>query len=356
MQEDVNLDRPEALRAQDPGRMLGVTYHTAEGIEEIISLGRQLENEIPRLKFTRTIFLGTGGGSRAALDLLHSYLFHSFPYPFYIYQGYGLPGFVDSETLVFILSHSGETEESLSHFEEARRKTEKILVISAGGTLTRLAQEHGFFCFPVPVGMEARSAMPYLFFAALFLLSKQGIPLDEEEIQEAVYTLKMERELLKEEIPLSSNPAKTLALKLKGLIPFIYGSYGFSDALAERFRRQLAENAKTLAHANIIPNMHHDEIVGYEEKSLRDKVMAVLIRDFLEEKKIRKRFEVTKEVLGERGVPVLEVYPLNKGSKLARLFSLIQLLDYTSIYLALLRGFNPREVAIIKLLKERMKE
>lgn len=356
MQEKNTLDQRELWENLDPGGMLRTTYQMSDQIEEILVNFYEIKEEIPRFHFTQIIFLGTGGGSRAALDLLHSYLLPLFPFPFYIYQGYSLPGFVNGETLAVILSHSGETEESLYQLEEARSKTSKILIVSGGGTLTRLAQKQGFFCFPVPVGIEARSAMPYLFFATLFSLTKQGVPLEEKEIRETIECLKRERELLRKEIPISENLAKELALKLNGFIPFIYGTYGFSEAIAERFRRQLAENSKTLAHSNIIPNLHHDEIMGYEDKSLREKVVAVLIRDFYEENKIRKRFEVTKALLEERGFEVLEVFPLSKGSKLSRMFSLVQLLDFTSIYLALLRGFNPGDVFIIKKLKEKMRE
>jgi glucose/mannose-6-phosphate isomerase len=350
------LDRFEILKSLDSGGMLKITFQMSDQIEEILKAFSRIKDEIPRFSFSQIIFLGTGGGSRAALDLLHSYLFPVFPYPFYAYQGYNLPGFVNRETLAVLLSHSGETEESLFQFEEACSKTSKILIISGGGRLTQLAKKLGFPCFQVPAGMEARSAMPYLFFATLFGLARQGIPVKEEEILETIEFLQKERELLKEEIPTSRNPAKALALKLNGRIPFIYGAYGFSEGIAERLRRQLAENSKMLAHSNIVPNMHHDEIVGFEDKSLKTKVIAVLIRDFFEENRIRKRFDATLELLEEKGFNTLEVFPLNKGSKLARMFSLVQLIDYSSIYLALLRGFNPRDVFIIQKLKERMKE
>ncbi len=102
-----------------------------------------------------------------------------------------------------------------------------------------------------------------------------------------------------------------MALKILGRIPFIYSSYGFS-ILAECLRRQLAENGKTLAHSNRIPNMHHDEIVGYENMELQNTVLPIFLRDFEEDPLIVKRYSVTKEILKDKGFAILELYPLNR--------------------------------------------
>jgi glucose/mannose-6-phosphate isomerase len=350
------LDDPDLLKKRDPGGMLKTTYGLAEQIEDALSL-LQKSPPLPSFSFQKMVFCGTGGGSRSAFDLIHSYLFSSLSLPFYPLQAYELPGFVDADTLAVLVSHSGNTEETVSALENALYRTRNIVVVTGGGEMENMAHKHDLYMLKVPVGIEARSAIGYLFFVLLHILGKLFPTLyPEEEIEEAICHLKRERELIREDQPLKVNLAKQIASKLEKRFPMIYGFAGFSDGVALRFQRQLAENAKMLAHSNLIPNMHHDEIVGYEEKGLEGKAIVVLIRDHFEEKKISKRFEVTKEVLEEKGFPVLEVYPQNKGSKLARMFSLVQLIDYASIYLALLRGFNPREVFIIKLLKQKMRE
>jgi glucose/mannose-6-phosphate isomerase len=219
-----------------------------------------------------------------------------------------------------------------------------------------LAAKFDLYIAKVPAGMEARAAIGFLFFSLLSVLGralKLSLPLKSER-SDLLYHLRSERDLLDASSPTVQNPAKQVALKILGRIPFIYGSYGFSDALSERLRRQLAENGKTLAHSNRIPSMHHDEIVGYENMELQNTVLPIFLRDFEEDPLIVKRYSVTKEILKDKGFAVLELYPLNWGGKLARLFSLLQLIDFVSLYVALAKGIDPANVSIIQQFKERM--
>ncbi len=349
------LDDEATLRAIDRGGMLQKSYGLAEQIEDAYSLVRGFP-PLPSLDFDRVLLCGTGGGSRAAIDLLQSYISDRLPTPLFVYQGYGLPGFVDAKTLILILSYSGNTEEQLSSLHQAIKLSRNVLLITGGGQLQALAAKFDLYMAKIPTGMEARSAIGFLFFALLDVFGRAlrlNLPL-KSEWSDLLYHLRSERDLLDANSPTVQNPAKQVAEKILGKIPFIYGSYGFSDALAERLRRQLAENGKTLAHSNRIPDFHHDEIVGYENTELQNTVLPIFLRDFQEDPRIVKRYLVTREILAGKDFPVLELYPLNRGGKLARLFSLLQLIDFVSLYVALAKEIDPANVSIIQQFKERM--
>ena len=292
--------------------------------------------KIPDFSFKNIILLGTGGGSRTTFDLISTFLFDKLKFPIVIHQGYHIPNFVNEET-----------PSALSHVVG---KTKKIIIITSNGEMESISREKSLPVLKVPYGFEARSAISYLFFPLLLILSSyQNLDVT-NEIEETISVLKSERETI------SFDEIRSISEKIKGKIPFIYGSYGFSDSLSLRFRRQLAENGKTLSHSNIIPNMHHDEIVGFMDKEILPFIIPVFLRDYFEEEKIKKRFDITKEIFEGMGINCLEIYPLAKGGKLSRMFSMLFKIDLISIDYGKLRGFNPKDVSIISLLKEKMKE
>ncbi len=326
-------------------------------LNEILKIPSDLEELLISLnsykhrdyKFKNILFLGTGGGSRAAFDLLYSYFFDKSPYPIIIHQGYEIPNFVNEDTLVFSVSYSGDTEETISSTKKAIEKTRNIVIITKGGFLEKLALENDFPIFKLKDGYEARHCLHLIFFTILKILSLY-LKIDVDfEIKSTIDILKKIKDKEFEEV-------KVLVDKIKGNIPVIYGSYLFSDSIAERFRRQLNENGKTISHSNIIPPMHHDEIVGFMDKELSKKIHIILIRDLNEDEKIKKRFEITKSVLNDFQFSFSEIYPEKSDSKIARMFSIIFKLDLVSINFAKVRDFDPRDVNIIDKLKEYMKK
>lgn len=148
--------------------------------------------------------------------------------------------------------------------------------------------------------------------------------------------------------PLEKNPAKQLAVDLDNYIPLIYGSLDYYDVVAWRWKNQFGENGKKLAFYNVIPNLHHDEAVGWEmEKEVLERFYLVVLRDSeLDLDNIKKRKDVTVEILRERIGKVIEVYA-EGHTRLARMFSLIYLGDFVTIYHAIARGIDPTPVNII---------
>lgn len=150
------------------------------------------------------------------------------------------------------------------------------------------------------------------------------------------------------------NFSKTLTLKINGTVPVVYG-FGIYRGVAQRYKQQFNENSKIPAKWEFFPELNHNEIVGWEAaERLVKNFSAILIRDGDETEEMRRRIEVTKELV-PKGLSVSEVWSIGEG-KLAKMLSTIYIGDFTSVYLAIIRGVDPTPVKSISLLKERMKK
>jgi len=295
------------------------------------------------------------GGSAIGGDYLKIYLAQKgFPKPVFVIRGYELPPFVGDKTLVFAVSYSGNTEETLSCFEQALRRGSFLVALTSGGRLAQRAHEKGVPLISIPQGLPPRTALGYLFFP---LLKSLGKLLNEEalegEFQEALETLKGLAPLYAE-APEAENPAKQLARAWYGRIPVIYGGEGRTDAVARRWKTQINENAKSPAHWDVLPELHHNEIMGWERPELREHFAYTLLRDRDDPPKLRRRFDLSREILKERGGLVWEAQGTGEKT-LARLLSLSYLGDWSSFYLAMLYEVDPTPVPLIEELKRRLK-
>jgi len=374
----VDLDLPETWQPLDGQGMLSLTMGYARQFLE----GKALADEFPLPMNPRTAFgtvrnvvlLGTGGGSGASGQLLGAYLFSELEVPFYLSQGYGIPRFVDDHSLVFAVSHSGNTEETVAAAQEAIDRHAKVIAISAGGRLAEIAHRENVPHLAVPGGLMPRAALGYLLVPILVILDRLGLVAPKgRQLYETIELFKTMADELGPEVPTAANPAKRLAVDLVGRFPVVYGSIELTAAVAARFKNQLAENSKVLSIANAVPALHHDEIVGWESVSAPagdvdggagaastadpvyppSPVGLILIRDAEDPDKIRHRLEVTRTVLAPRSAAVFELR--TRGTtRLARLFSGVYFADFVSIYLALARGIDPTPVPIIDHFKREM--
>jgi glucose/mannose-6-phosphate isomerase len=182
------------------------------------------------------------------------------------------------------------------------------------------------------------------------------IPDMAESIDETVDLLSELRGKYSPANPLSSNTAKSLAQSLYGKIAAVYGSNGIMDAVAFRWRSQIEENAKNLAFHHVLPEMNHNELVGwlYPAEILR-KIGVVFLRDKGDHPQIKRRFALTRELIGDKAGAVREVW--SEGDSLfARVMSAIYLGDFVSLYLAYLNGVDPTPVQVIDYFKSRLSE
>lgn len=316
------------------------------------SLGLQFDlSSSYRRKYSNLVISGLGGSAIGG-DIIRSYAVSRLDIPVVVNRDYAVPAFVKSDTLFIAASYSGNTEETLSSYRQARERRANILCITSGGELAKMAEADGFGLVKIPGGLMPRAATGYLFGALILALESLGLFSGvREELEETVALLKVMRSELKPEIPAPENQARAIAAGLKDGIPVIWGTAGISETVALRWKTQINENAKCPAYYNILPELNHNELVGFETPAgLLKQTTIIILQDEQDHERVKKRIEVTSSVIKDK---VKEIVALrSRGSSyLARFFSLVYLGDYVSIYLAEEYGIDPTPVAVIDYLK-----
>ena len=318
----------------DKSDMLSVLESFPKQCREALSLpkGITVSGEISG------IFVCGMGGSAIGGDLLASYLKDS-KLAITVVRDYKLPDYVDEYSLVFVVSYSGNTEETLSCYEQALKKKAKIIVITSGGKLAKSAEK----VIKIPAGLQPRAATGYLFLPMLGVLYNSGIiNITNTELNEMIALLK--------DVESYKEKAKELAKKIGKKIPIIYSSERFKP-VAYRMKTQINENAKYPCYTNTFSEMNHNEINAFQFME-RSKFIVFLIRDEKDNPRIQKRMDICRDIMEER-VDVEEIFSKGK-SLLARMFSTIYLGDLTSYYLAINNRVDPTPVEVIEHLKKEL--
>lgn len=295
------------------------------------------------------------GGSAIGGDLLRIYCLDKCPVPVLVNRDYNLPEFVGRDTLVFAVSYSGNTEETISAYQDARQRGAAIIALTTGGKLKEMAERDGVPVITVPDGISPRSASGFLFIPTLRIMERLGFLSGiAEEVEELVNHLKALHNNLRPEVPLEKNPAKQMALKLCNRIPVIWGASGTTEVVAQRWKGQINENAKAPAYWNTFPELNHNELVGFRfPESLLKQIHVVILRDNRDNSRVQKRMEITKNIISKSVAGITDVMA-SGGGLLTRIYSLIYSGDYTSLYLAYLYGINPGPVEVIDYLKKEL--
>ncbi|NPV27245.1 MAG: bifunctional phosphoglucose/phosphomannose isomerase [Firmicutes bacterium] len=335
--------------------MLEVLWRLPEQCAEAWEIGQRLSS-LPAGNFAQVVVTGLGGSAIGG-DLLRVYAADRAQIPVIVNRDYRMPAFVGEQTLVFATSYSGNTEETLSAYDEARARGAKIIVLTTGGKLKEKAERDGVPVMVIPGGISPRAATGYLFIPTVAVMQRLGLlPDATAEITELVQILTVQRESLGPDQPTAGNLAKQLARLFYGRIPVIYGSAGNTETVAMRWKGQINENSKAMAYFNVMPELNHNEIVGTERpQPLLAQVELVYLRDPADHPRVQARYGITTELIGERVGRITEVYAQG-DSTLARMYSLIYVGDYTSVYLALLYGIDPSPVKLIDALKRKLAE
>ena len=296
------------------------------------------------------------GGSAISGDILHDYLANRVDFPIITIRNYTLPKYVNENSLVFIISYSGNTEETLHALKESLERGALIIAISSGGKLKEFCKKLQIPHILVPANLAPRAALGYLFTSLLITLQELGLiePVD-EEITEMIEVLKILRDEISIKTPLENNVAKQIALKCFNNIPVIYINSQYKS-VAKRYKTQINENSKTPCKIDFFPELDHNEIVGWEcPIETSKKFICLLLRTTDEIEAIKTRIELTKSiVLKEKLVDVIEIYARGE-SKLSQIMSLIIIGDYISLYLAILNNKEPSPVESIVKLKNELK-
>lgn len=363
MQGDTILDKLQELEKIDKSNMLGLCTKTPECCQDAIQRAKAIsipnEAEISekitiRYREPKNIIIAGMGGSAIGGEILQDWLQDRLAIPIHICRDYVLPAYADRNTLVFAVSFSGETEETLSTFVDAVGRKCMTVAMSSGGHLFSFSKKLQIPHVTIPNGRPPRAAIPYLFFPLPILLEKMDVISNVgREIDETIQVLEKVSEENSPLIPTKENMSKTLALGLAETIPVVYG-FRQSRVIAHRIKTQFNENSKLFSAYNVFPELNHNEAVAWEanETSTR-KFSVVLIRDHDEPPEIRHRIEITKMLAFHKAQKVLEIFAIGK-QRLAKMFSVLLTGDFASVYLAILRGIDPTPVKTIDKIKVEM--
>jgi len=346
------LDDPEKIKKIDARNMYKLIYEFPSQLQHALKITQELALPSFKTDEVKNIIVAGMGGSAIGGDLVRSYLADELELPFYICRNYTLPHFVNKNSLVFVSSYSGNTEETLSAYREAKKIGAKIISVSSNGELLKLSEKNGFPFLKIPPGYPPRAALGYSFVPILVFLERLEFVSEKiKDLEKAIDFLSSRRKKYAMEKSSEKNKAKNIAGQLFGKIPIIYAGVDHFDAVAYRWKCQICENSKMLCFNNIFPEFNHNELVGWEILSgMEEKIVAIMLKDQKDHPQIKKRIEIVKEIIQKKGVKLIELE--SEGENLlSRIFSLIQLGDFVSYYLAILNQVDPTPVKLIDYLK-----
>ncbi len=349
------LDQEGTIEKYDPQGMIFLVEKFREQCEDAERIARNFD--LPVLSGAQNIVICGMGGSAIGGDLLKAYLSGSVEVPMEVVRNYSLPRYVDQNTLVIVSSYSGNTEESLSAYEQAKNQGATILGVSTGGKLAAHCKQDGFTCIRIPGGYSPRAALGYSFITLLVMMERLGYVEDQSEALQNLYNALAHsiRDNGFKQVE-EQNPAKHLAQELYDAIPVIYAGQDAFHPVASRWRAQINENAKTLAHEHVVPEMNHNEILGWRHPAqLMKKFHVIYLLDKGYHEQTCKRFKVMEGILKPKVKGITKVSARGEGL-LARMFTTINFGDYVSVYLAYLNQQDPTPIPAIDQLKTAMIE
>jgi len=362
------LDDKENILTQDPSCSFKDELEFAENLRKAVRNVKALE--LPdkvrvgngfveySKNVDRVVFAGMGGSAIAG-DLVRDWLDAEINVPVESVRGYHLPAYVDDETLVFLISYSGNTEETLSCMLDALGKGCIIVSISSDGALARVNNALGLPVVGLPRMAAARVSFPYLFTPIPYVLAKLKLLSYEKVDDEVTKAIRMVDKLTKDyaiEAPFEKNPAKKAALQIFGTVPVIY-SYGPYRSVGLRFKTQVNENCKLPARCDFFPELNHNEIMGWEASTkILKHYTLVLLRSHDEPEEVCTRIETLKQKFFEkRARSILEIWAQGE-TLLTRMFSLLFTGDMISLYLSTLHRRDPVASQTFKILKYEVTE
>ena len=344
--ESVTLDAA-TITAGDPGEMLA----------DALSLPDQLRDAVWKVESAGLkpwespdgLVIAGMGGSGIGGALAVAAIGDEASRPISLARSYELPSWTTADTTVLCTSYSGSTEETLACYEAAGIIGARRVVATTGGELGDLARRDGVPVIPIAGGLQPRAALGYVFTAAIEVAALAGVaPRRTTELDVAAAHLE---ELVREwgpAGPVDSEP-KRLAQALHGSVPLFYGA-GPTRAVAYRWKCQFNENAKLHAFAHELPELDHNELMGWERAAESGRFAPVFIEDPDLHPRITERIAVTRRLVEEQAETTV-VIPARVGTLVERLLALSLLGDLASIYLAVLRDQDPSPIAGIDALK-----
>lgn len=318
----------------------GFTRHLKEALE--IAENQKFNPESRDIQ--NVLILGMGGsgiGGSIAAQVLSDKL----SIPVLSCKDYSIPAFVSEKTLIIASSYSGNTEETLMALDLASQKSKNIVCITSGGRIQQIAEQKKFPCICIPSGMPPRGAFGYSFPQLFSVFNQYGLISGDyrTEFSNAIKQI----DSLSESI---YNEALTIAKLIKNKLPIIYAESGY-EGVCVRFRQQLNENSKKLCWHHVVPEMNHNELVGWKLDA-GDKAV-VLLRNKSDLAQNSKRMDLSLEIFKKYNPSIVEIFS-NGENKLERTLYLIHLTDWISVLIAELNGTDAVEIEVINHFKSEL--
>jgi glucose/mannose-6-phosphate isomerase len=307
----------------------------------------------PEASNVKNIVYAGMGGSATPGDILQDWLKDSIDIPIHVVKDYHLPKSAGKDTFVIAASCSGNTEETLSIVHESLKAGCKVAAISSGGLLEKMSLDNNIPHNRIVFTLLSRASFPYLFYVSAKILATCGfVSGSKDQIPSSIRVIEEISKRISIEASIEENPSKNIALWLHDSLPVIYGS-NLNRAVAIRFKNVLNENAKMHAIADAMPELCHNEIVAWE--GIKDTPLKpLLLRYEGEPIEVKERFEIFKGLIRDASLEILEAWS-SGDDKLSKIVSLLYILDFASLYLAILRGFDPTPTKFIEKMKNRLK-
>lgn len=265
--------------------------------------------------------------------------------PLYLSNGYEIPAFVNEKTLFIASSYSGGTEETVTCTKKAIDKKANVVAITTGGELAELAIKHQFAHIKIPGGNPPRASLGYSITQLLGILEKKHLV--ESKYLEGISKI---ADVLVQDLDFIQEKAKTIAKTILNKNVIIYAP-DIYEPIAVRFRQQLNENAKVLCWHHVLPEMNHNEIVGWET-GIKD-AAVLYFKDTTYNNRINDRWSITKNIIEDsiQSDSFISEIKVEGNSMADRFFYMIHLLDWVSFYLGELRNVDLMEIKNIDRLK-----
>lgn len=309
-------------------------------IEEALQIAAKASINKP-VKEIRNVLICGMGGSGIGGKMVSFWVQDEILVPIQSYHDYTAPAFINEHTLVIASSYSGNTEETLICLNQAFKKGAQIIGVCSGGELKDFCIKNNFDFVQVPGGNPPRTALAYSVVQVTNILYKVGLISDR-----ALTSIGKSKDLIINNLAEIKAEAHKLAEFTLGTVPVFYAGAKY-EAVTVRARQQFNENAKVLCWHHVVPEMNHNELVGWGGGDERFAVVYFNTNDLIPRN--QKRVEISLDVIRKKS----KVMIVNaKGSdQIERSFYLIHLVDWASLYLSELKKVDPIDIAVIDFLK-----
>lgn len=310
-------------------------------LRQAMDIGEKAVFSKPGKSFSNVLITGLGGSGIGG-SIIAQVVEKEITIPMMVNKDYFVPAFVGPDTLVIASSYSGNTEETIAALESALQRGATVVCVTSAGKILEIAQASGLDHIVIPGGMPPRACLAYSLTQLFYVLNGFGLISDgfKKDLEATIHMLDHEEEHICSE-------AYYLAEKLHRKIPVIYSQADY-EGVCIRFRQQINENSKMLCWHHALPEMNHNELVGWT--TANDKLAVVFFRNETDYERTAARMELTKGIVSKYTPYVFEVF--SKGAThLQRSMYLVHFGDWVSWYLSEIKNIDATEVKVIDYLK-----